>query len=64
MNSKGGKKMHHYPMRNKSIPNVQAHTSVQFNNSFMCKGLSTLCSSKEKNKKSTKSKSLYKGIQE
>ena len=47
MNSRGGKKMHNYQMRNKTIPNVQAHTSVQFINSFMCKGLSTLYTSKE-----------------
>ena len=26
--------------RNKGTPNIQAHTSVIFNRSFMCKGLS------------------------
>ena len=39
MNKLGGKKVHRYPTRNKSIPNIQKHSSTLFNKSFMCKGL-------------------------
>ena len=38
-NDKGGQKLHRYPMRNKNTPNIQAHTSVFFNKSFLCRGL-------------------------
>ena len=41
MNDKGGHKMHRYPTRNKSIPNIQPHTCMQFNMSYLCKGPTT-----------------------
>ena len=33
---KGGKKDHRYPSQSKNLPNVQAHSGVRFNQSFMC----------------------------
>ena len=48
MNSKGKRKEHRYPTHNKNISNIQAHMSVQFNNSLVCKGLSVLCSTGKK----------------
>ena len=41
MESKGGRKLHRYPTRNKSIPNIQKHYSTIFNHSFMCRSLVT-----------------------
>ena len=38
--SRGGKKQHQYPTRNKSLPNVQAHSSKLFQMIFMHKSLS------------------------
>ena len=35
-----GLKLHHYPTRNKNMPNIEWHTCHQFNISFLCKGLS------------------------
>ena len=42
MNIRGGKKLHRYLTHNKTIPNIQSHKYTQFNNSYLCKGLSTL----------------------
>ena len=42
MNKGRGLKKHHYPTRYKNIPNIQTHTSLIFNHSFLCKGVSTL----------------------
>ena len=39
MEAKGGKKLHRYPTRNKSLPNIQKHFSTIFNCSFMCRSL-------------------------
>ena len=36
----GGKKVHRYPTRNKTLPNIQQHMNSTFNQSFMCKCLS------------------------
>ena len=36
---RGGQKMYQYPTRSKNTPNIQAHKSVLFNKSFMCRGL-------------------------
>ena len=41
MESKGGRKTHRYPTRNKPIPNIQRHYSTIFNHSFMCRSLVT-----------------------
>ena len=38
MNNKGGRKTHRYPTQSKGFPNIQKHTCVQFNNSYLCKG--------------------------
>ena len=38
-NAHGGLKQHRYPTRNKRIPNIQIHSSQQFNNSFLCKSI-------------------------
>ena len=35
----GGKKTHSYNTRNKSLPNIQKHTTSLYNTSFMCKAL-------------------------
>ena len=35
----GGKKTHPYNTRNKSLPNIQKHTTNLYNTSFMCKAL-------------------------
>ena len=37
MNARGGKKIHGYPTRGKSVPNIQKHTSEIFNKSFIRK---------------------------
>ena len=47
MSRKGGKKMHRYPTCNKRIPNIQAHKSTCFNNSYLCKGLSIFITAKK-----------------
>ena len=36
MEAKGSKKNHKYDTRNKNMPNVQKHTSAQYNTSFLC----------------------------
>ena len=41
MESKGGRKSHRYPTRNKLTPNIQRHYSTIFNCSFMCRSLVT-----------------------
>ena len=40
MNARGGKKIHRYPTRGKSVPNIQKHTSEIFNKSFICRSMS------------------------
>ena len=40
----GGEKVHRYPTRNKSLPNIQWHTNSTYNQSFMCKSLSAYIS--------------------
>ena len=40
MNARGGKKIHRYPTRGKSVPNIQKHTSEIFNKSFIRKSMS------------------------
>ena len=47
MNKKGGRKTHQYPTHNKLIPNIQKHSCKQFNNSYLCKGVSLLSDSKD-----------------
>ena len=51
------KKTNRYMTRNRETPNIQAPSSILFNKSFMCKGLSqyVTSSSELKNKKSLKS---------
>ena len=39
LNAMGGKKKHQYPTRNKQTPNIQKHSSTQFNTSFVCQGI-------------------------
>ena len=57
MESKGGRKLHRYPTRNKSIPNIQKHYSTIFNHSFMCRSLVTYSQAPQqaRTKKSVKS---------
>ena len=38
-NDRGGRKVHKYGTRNKHMPNVQAHKSPLYNNSFMCRDI-------------------------
>ena len=38
LNSRGGPKTHHYNTQNKTLPNIQKHSSTQYNKSLMCKG--------------------------
>ena len=40
-NRRGGQKTHRYNTRNKSIPNIQTHQQSTFNNSFLCKSISS-----------------------
>ena len=35
----GGLKQHRYPTRYKNTPNIQKHTTIEFNHSILCKGL-------------------------
>ena len=35
----GGAKKHRYPTHNKATPNIQKHTSTNFNNSLLCGSL-------------------------
>ena len=39
-NVRGDRKTHRYETRGKNIPNIQAHSNTQFNQSFLCKCLS------------------------
>ena len=39
LDSQGGRKTQRYETQNKETPNIQKHTSSQFNKSFMCKSL-------------------------
>ena len=39
LESQGGRKRHRYETQNKETPNIQKHTSSQFNKSFVCKSL-------------------------
>ena len=41
LDSQGGRKTHQYETRNKKTPNIQKHSGIHFNKSFMCKGLTT-----------------------
>ena len=36
----GGRKMHQYDTRQKNVPNIQNHSTLLFNRSFLCKSLS------------------------
>ena len=40
MDDRGGKKIHRYPTRGKSVPNIQKHASEIFNKSFICRSIS------------------------
>ena len=57
MESKGGRKSHRYPTRNKFTPNIQRHYSTIFNRSFMCRSLVTYSQALQqaRTKKSVKS---------
>ena len=37
--SNGGLKQHRYPTHYKNTPNIQKHTSNEFNQSYLCKGI-------------------------
>ena len=37
--SNGGLKQHRYPTQFKNTPNIQKHSTTEFNNSHLCKGL-------------------------
>ena len=39
MDKQGGKKQHGYNTQNKNTPNVQAHTTTQFNQSYLCRSI-------------------------
>ena len=39
MAKRGGRKNHRYNTRSKNIPNVQKHTTTQFNTSFICRSV-------------------------
>ena len=38
-NSYGGRKTHHYLMRNRQTPNIQKHHDTKFNKSFLCQSI-------------------------
>ena len=57
MNAWGGKKQHHYPVRNKAMPNVQHDTNL-FNKSFMCKSITSFNALHIDEKRATSMKSL------
>ena len=38
-NTNGGLKQHRYLTRHKNIPNIQKHTTTEFNSSYLCKGI-------------------------
>ena len=40
-NRRGGQKTHRYKTRNKNMPNIQLHQQATFNNSFLCKSISS-----------------------
>ena len=63
MNKKGGRKTHQYPTCNQAIPNIQKHNSTQFNNSYLCKGVSLLSASKVVHKRSQKPVDLRQQLQ-
>ena len=39
MDKRGGKKQHDYNTQNKNTPNVQSHSTTQFNQSYLCKSI-------------------------
>ena len=54
LKANGGLKRHHYETRNKSTPNIQMHSSQQFNNSYLCKSIKKYCGLSIKLKSVTK----------
>ena len=60
--SNGGLKQHRYPTRYKTTPNIQKHSSMEFNNSHLCKGITTYNNLPMTLKKAPTLKSFTKGV--
>ena len=63
-NLKGGRKTHRYSTQNKKLPNIQKHSQLLFNNSFLCKGIVVYGNVKQNIKASRSEKSFTRAIKD